>query len=161
MTIGERIKERRTELGMSISELAKKLGKDRSTVYRYESDFIKDLPLRVLIPLAEALNTTPADLMVYDSEEEAIEAMHSSLKEEVVDDLGAAFDEDVVDIIRVFVSLNKDNMKKAGNYINKLRTLQDLEDDNEILIAAHADDSATAEQLQSDAEMLKKGDERN
>ena len=37
MTIGERIKKRRTELGLSVDDIAEKLGKGRATVYRYEN----------------------------------------------------------------------------------------------------------------------------
>lgn len=68
MTIGRRIKQRRLELEMTVDELADRLGKNRATVYRYENDEIKDLPTAVLIPLAEVLQTTPADLMGYDNE---------------------------------------------------------------------------------------------
>lgn len=63
MTVGERIKTRRKELGMTVDELAEKLGKNRATVYRYERDDIENLPASVLAPLAEALETTPDDLM--------------------------------------------------------------------------------------------------
>ena len=38
MTVGERIKRRRKELKLSVDYVAKKLGKNRATVYRYESD---------------------------------------------------------------------------------------------------------------------------
>ena len=37
MTVGKRIKRRRNELQMSVDELVKKLNKNRSTIYRYES----------------------------------------------------------------------------------------------------------------------------
>ncbi len=36
MTIGQRMKQRRKELKMSADELGNRLGKDRSTIYRYE-----------------------------------------------------------------------------------------------------------------------------
>ena len=39
-TIGSRIRQKRQELGMSVDELAARLGKNRATVYRYESDDI-------------------------------------------------------------------------------------------------------------------------
>jgi len=65
MTIGERIRRRRQELGMSADDLAERLGKDRATIYRYESGKIKNLPAATLEPLAQALLTTPADLMGY------------------------------------------------------------------------------------------------
>ena len=68
MTIGQRIRNRRIELGFSVEELADRLGKNKATVYRYESDAIKDLPVSVLESLADALQTTPADLMGIGSE---------------------------------------------------------------------------------------------
>lgn len=63
MTTGERIKQRRKDLGKSVSELARELGKNRATIYRYESNDIENLPVNVLEPLAKALDTTPAQLM--------------------------------------------------------------------------------------------------
>lgn len=66
MTIGQRIKNRRLELGLSVDEVAKRLGKNRATVYRYENDDIKELPITVLEPLAKVLDTTPADLIGWD-----------------------------------------------------------------------------------------------
>lgn len=69
MTIGKRIKFLRTQRGMSIDELATKLGKNRTTVYRYENGDIENLPLDILDPLAEALETTPANLMGWGNEE--------------------------------------------------------------------------------------------
>lgn len=68
MTIGERIKLRRQELGMSVDDLASKLGKNRATVYRYESDEIENLPISVVEPLAQILNVSPAYLMGWKNE---------------------------------------------------------------------------------------------
>lgn len=69
MTIGERIKLLRKQGGMTIDELAAKLGKNRTTIYRYENGDIENLPLDILDPLAEALDTTPAYLMGWISED--------------------------------------------------------------------------------------------
>ena len=63
MTIGEFVKSRRKELGLTVDELAEKMGKNRATIYRYESNYIKKLPSTVLVPLANALQVTPADLI--------------------------------------------------------------------------------------------------
>ena len=68
MTIGERIKLRRQELGMSADDLAARLGKNRATIYRYESDEIENLPINVLEPLAKILNVSPAYLMGWKNE---------------------------------------------------------------------------------------------
>lgn len=67
MNVGERIKERRQYLGMSVDELADKLGKNRATIYRYESAEIENLPLNILEPLAKALDVTPSYLMGWDN----------------------------------------------------------------------------------------------
>lgn len=66
MAIGQRIKSRRMQMKMSADELAKRLGKDRSTIYRYEKGDIENLPLDILEPIAKALNTTPQYLMGWD-----------------------------------------------------------------------------------------------
>lgn len=66
MTIGERIKARRIELGMSLEELGKRLGKNRTTVYRYETGYIENLPIDILEPIAAVLQTTPAYLMGWE-----------------------------------------------------------------------------------------------
>ena len=63
MTIGQRIRMLRQEAGLSVDELAAKLGKNRATVYRYESDEIRKLPLDVLEALASALGKTPGELL--------------------------------------------------------------------------------------------------
>lgn len=78
MTIGERIKKRRIELGLSVDDIAEKLGKGRATVYRYENGEIEKLPTTVLEPLAIVLKTTPAYLMGW--EEESIFDKHPQLQ---------------------------------------------------------------------------------
>lgn len=66
MNIGDRIKSRRKQLKMSADELGKRLGKDRSTIYRYEKGDIENLPLDILEPIAKALDTTPQYLMGWE-----------------------------------------------------------------------------------------------
>lgn len=83
MSIGKRIKSLRTKKGMTIDDLASKLRKNRTTVYRYENGDIENLPLGILNPLAEALDTTPAHLMGWASEE-MISTKISDGKEESV-----------------------------------------------------------------------------
>ena len=69
MNIGNRIKQRREYLGLSVDELAAKLGKHRATIYRYENGDISGLPSYVLEPLAVALQTTPAWFLGVEAEE--------------------------------------------------------------------------------------------
>lgn len=68
MTVGDRIKLLRKEKGISVDRLAELIGKDRATVYRYESQDIEKMPTSVLEPLAKALGTTPAFLMGWNED---------------------------------------------------------------------------------------------
>ena len=67
MTTGERIKARRKELGMNAEALAKRCGVSPATIYRYEKGDIENMGTDKLIPIAEALSTTPAFLMGWDN----------------------------------------------------------------------------------------------
>ena len=71
MNIGKRIKLRRKEIGMSADKLGEMLGKDRSTIYRYEKGDIENLPLDILQPIAKALNTTPQYLMGWQDDKKS------------------------------------------------------------------------------------------
>lgn len=66
MTVGQRIKLRRKELGISADELGKRIGKNRATIFRYENGDIEKLPIDILKPIAEALSTTPQSLMGWE-----------------------------------------------------------------------------------------------
>lgn len=66
MTIADRIRNRRLELGLSVDDLAKLLNKNRATIYRYESNYIKTYQPEVMESLAKVLQTTPAYFYGYD-----------------------------------------------------------------------------------------------
>lgn len=72
MEVYERIKARREELGLSVSDVAKALGVHRSTVYRYENNDIDKMPLDALRPLAKVLQCTPEYLMGWEDRQDAI-----------------------------------------------------------------------------------------
>ena len=62
VTVGQQIRKRRKELKMSVDELASRIGKDRSTIYRYEKGNIEHIPHDVLLPLIEVLKVSPNEL---------------------------------------------------------------------------------------------------
>lgn len=101
MSIGRRIKQRRKELKISAEELALRLGKDRSTIYRYEKGEIENMPLDILEPIAAALNTTPSYLMGW---EEAIERFPSEMAERHAE---MVMDEDLNELFEDFKELSK------------------------------------------------------
>ena len=93
MNIGQRIKNRRKELKMSADELAKRLGKDRSTIYRYEKGDIENMPLDILEPIAKALNTSPSYLMGWENSIQTQPVATAELHFEMIadDDLSEIF----------------------------------------------------------------------
>ena len=66
MTTGERIKRLRKDLGLSADELGEMIGKDRSTIYRYERGDIETATIDVIPRLAKALQTTPQHILGWD-----------------------------------------------------------------------------------------------
>lgn len=94
-TIGNRIRLMRQEAGLSVDDLAARLGKNRATVYRYESDEIENFPIAVIGPLAEALHTTPAYLMGWTEEKPATQ-----------------MDDELREISEIFIELSSENRSK-------------------------------------------------
>ena len=69
MNIGDRIKARRVQLGLSQEELAAKLGyKSRSTINKIELG-VNDITQSKVSAIAKALDTTSAYLMGWDDEQ--------------------------------------------------------------------------------------------
>lgn len=66
MTTGERMKQRRKELGFSAEKVAECLGVSPATIYRYERGDIEKVPGDSLGELAKILQTTPAYLMGWE-----------------------------------------------------------------------------------------------
>ena len=99
---------------MSADELAKKLGKDRSTIYRYEKGEIENLPLELLTPIANALETTPAYLMGWEKkiEEKPVEMAERHF--EII------MDEDINEIFDEFKSLDAKNKKLVKDLVHSL-----------------------------------------
>lgn len=57
--IGERIKQAREERGLTLEELAKELGLNKSTIQRYESAKIGKIKLPIIEAIAQKLNVNP------------------------------------------------------------------------------------------------------
>lgn len=63
------IKAKRLELGMTMKELAEKVGVSEGTVSRWESGEIENMRRNVIVSLAKALKLTPAVLMGWNDPE--------------------------------------------------------------------------------------------
>lgn len=66
--VADRIKECREERGINADELGRIIGKDRSTIFRYEKDEIGNIPINVIQAIAIALDVNPAYLMGWSDE---------------------------------------------------------------------------------------------
>jgi len=121
MDIGERIKRRREELGMTQDELARAAGyKSRSSINKIEIDG-RGIPQPKIEALAKALKVTPAYLMGWEEEEETpvyyLDPEAAEIANEIYnrEDLRILFDttrniskEDLQFIVRMVEGLKKD-----------------------------------------------------
>ena len=66
MLLSAHIKKLRKEKRMSLEQLADIVGTSRQTIHRYENGTITNIPPEKIVLLAEALGTTPSQLMGWD-----------------------------------------------------------------------------------------------
>lgn len=117
--IRERVKKRRIHLKLSYQDLAEKTGMSKSTLQRYETGAIRNLPVDKLEVLAKALGTRPGYLMGWESHTEnavagnfssPTEAMEFILKQPVLMNYGGyditqLSDEDIVNFANELVRM--------------------------------------------------------
>ena len=68
--IMKRMKNRREELNMSYQNLSEKVGISKSTLQRYETGYIKNMPVDKLEEFAKALEISPSYLMGWEERTE-------------------------------------------------------------------------------------------
>lgn len=66
MDLKDKILARRQELGLTLEDVAKVVGVGKSTVRKWETGYIENMRRDKIAKLAEALHTTPADLMGWE-----------------------------------------------------------------------------------------------
>lgn len=113
MTIGDRIRARREELGMSQSDLARKAGyKSRSSINKIENDD-RGATRENLISIARALRVTPSYLMGW---EESNASELTTIQEELIE--------------KIF-ELTPDNQRTLIGIVETLLTAQTRKDEND------------------------------
>lgn len=70
--LAKNIREMRREKGLTLEMLAEKLGTSRQTIHRYENGTINNIPSEKVKLLAEALETTPSQLMGWENKNGAV-----------------------------------------------------------------------------------------
>lgn len=120
MNIGERLKKRRLEMNMSLEQLARKLGVNRSTIYRYETGEIEKMPIRSIKPIASALNCSVSYLMGWDDEEIEASAEVQADADRYYDHLEAELKEVIDDIINL--QLTKEELLQVLDYAGFIKS---------------------------------------
>lgn len=116
-----RIKTRRQELGLSYQDLSDLTGISKSTLQRYETGFIKKVPITQIEIIAKALNISPGYLMGWDEEAEKFKA--GKTDEEVEET-----SENILSYI--YNSLSEKGQKKFLDYLNDLQNNPENVDPN-------------------------------
>lgn len=81
MNLGDKIRTRRMELGMTMEDLGKAIGVQRSAINKYEKGIITDLKRSTIDALSKALNVSVFYLLDDDPEdldEARLEALHQN-----------------------------------------------------------------------------------
>lgn len=113
MKIGQKIKDRRTQLGWSQRDLASRMGYTHSTVGRIETGKI-DIPQSRIVQFAEVLGVSVAYLMGWDEEIKADPVGMVERHFEII------MDEDISDIFDDFKTLDATQKKLVKDLVHSL-----------------------------------------
>ena len=74
---GQRIKSLRLAKNMTLEELGQKIGVTKATINKYENGLVVNLKRKVIADLAEALETSPAYLMGWEDDLDAVKNLEA------------------------------------------------------------------------------------
>lgn len=120
MSIGQRIKSRREELGMSQEDLAHRIGyKSKSSINKIELD-IQQLRQSKIKQIADALETTTDYIMGW-SEKKNDEPKE---KHDVTDLIKNQYGSDVYELVQLYLKLNEAGKKKIMEELHDTAVLE-------------------------------------
>lgn len=151
MTVGERIKEIRTKLGISQVDFADKINVSKQTLYKYENNIITNIPSDKIEAAARIGNVSPAYLMGWsDSSQDT--------NHKVYVEVNAPSKEDAIfEVVKTMLELN-DDMERSNNITKEeaiklyeiagFDEIQSTKYEEPTTIAAHLDtDDLTQDEL--------------
>ena len=109
--IGQRIKQRRIELGMTQEELAHKMGYDSKTTINKIENGINDVTQSKIIAFSKALETSVAYLMGWDD---------NLNKDAAILTVDLLSDQDAMNAMKKILELSKEDKKTIYDMINFL-----------------------------------------
>lgn len=104
-TIHKRIKEMRTKTGLTLKEIAEKIGITEATAQRYESGLVNNIPYDRIEKLAEIFMVSPAYLMGWEEYSTA----NTQLKQHP--------------LLEIYDNLNSNGQKRLMDYAQDLSQL--------------------------------------
>ena len=122
------LKKRRKQLGLTLEDVAKRVGVNQSTVSRWETGNIENMRQSQIIKLADALKTSPLWIMGYELDEAYYQDLLSKLIRVAIEteDRASLFHEDkdnakkrisdLVVLTKNVSKLNEDNLKIVIGY---------------------------------------------
>ena len=143
MTVGDRIKILRNNLGMSQVSFADRINVSKQTLYKYENNIITNIPSDKIEAAAQLGKVSPAYLMGWEQLNEG-EAPTNTIKK---------IPSKQEELISVYDQLSSGNQDKVLTYSKSLLSTQQMEDE---LLAAHArtDIEHTPEGQQHDIDLM-------
>lgn len=115
MTVGERIKSKRVELGLSQDELAKRCGyKSRSSINKIELS--RDLPLRKVVQMAKVLGCSETYLMGWEEEDSQYSHINTAA---VADLMLEPSNKELIEIINEMNSSQKEELLHYAKFLKK------------------------------------------
>lgn len=151
--IGKRIKARRKQLGLSAEQIAERMGVSPATVYRYESNYISNMKVDKISPIAKVLKTSEAFLMGWTNNPNPIGELSITVNEQ--------------NLLSAYRSLNPDGKHLLTDYADtlvasgKYDPVRELDTDiPRNAVAAHdrTDIEATDEMRKFDDEIMEDDD---
>jgi Helix-turn-helix. len=110
MNIGDRIKQKRLANNLTLEEIGKTLGLNKSTISKYESGLIS-IPSDKIEKLAKILNTTPAYLMGWEENSKELKSV-DDLDFSGINRIAAHFEGD---------EFSEDDLNEIQNFINYVK----------------------------------------
>lgn len=111
MKIGDRIRQRREELGYSQDELARRLGyKSRSSINKIEND-ASGLPQAKIAAIANALHTTPSYIMGWEETQKKNDTLSDVI-------IRMRTDDDFLSVVETLYKLDAEQLRRVGAMLN-------------------------------------------
>ena len=126
MTVGERIKELRTKLGMSQVDFADKINVSKQTLYKYENNIITNIPSDKIEKAARIGNVSPAYLMGWKTTDNDIaNVFANTCLEDIIENI-SNFSPSEKSHFKNYLQLHEIARKDVDKYTSQLLSLQEM-----------------------------------